>query len=66
MAARVSVSLCGPSLASARCGRTVCSGSKVACLAPQAAFDLFGDRVKYWFTLNEPETFCPLGYETGA
>ncbi|EFN57961.1 hypothetical protein CHLNCDRAFT_50621 [Chlorella variabilis] len=32
----------------------------------QAAFDLFGDRVKYWFTLNEPETFCPLGYETGT
>ena len=34
--------------------------------AVQAAFKLFGDRVKYWFTLNEPETYCSLGYGTGA
>jgi hypothetical protein len=34
--------------------------------APQAAFKLFGGRVRYWFTLNEPETFCVLGFDTGA
>lgn len=31
----------------------------------QTAFELFGDRVKHWFTLNEPETYCPLGYSVG-
>ncbi|XP_025835611.1 myrosinase 1-like isoform X2 [Agrilus planipennis] len=27
----------------------------------QVAFEQFGDRVKYWITLNEPQSFCP-GY----
>lgn len=28
-------------------------------------FDLFGDRVKYWLTLNEIQTYCNLGYGNG-
>lgn len=29
-------------------------------------FNLFGDRVKTWFTFNEPLTFANLGYGTGV
>lgn len=28
-------------------------------------FQLFGDRVKYWLTLNEIQTYCNLGYGNG-
>lgn len=31
-----------------------------------ACFGAFGDRVKYWFTFNEPLTFANLGYGTGG
>lgn len=29
-------------------------------------FRLFGDRVKIWFTINEPLILCDLIYNTGA
>lgn len=29
-------------------------------------FREFGDRVKHWITLNEPETFCESGYAKGT
>lgn len=29
-------------------------------------FEQFGDLVKNWFTINEPATYCNLGYESGA
>lgn len=32
----------------------------------QAAFMLFGDRVKYWSTINEPLTICQEGFGTGS
>ncbi|KAL4447345.1 hypothetical protein ABPG77_007378 [Micractinium sp. CCAP 211/92] len=32
----------------------------------ETAFELFGDRVKNWYTLNEPETYCALGYLSGV
>ena len=28
--------------------------------------DLFSDKVRYWMTINEPQIFIGLGYETGA
>ena len=37
----------------------------VAYMCTQAAFRLYGDRVKRWATLNEPLTFCNAGYGTG-
>ncbi|XP_057866538.2 coniferin beta-glucosidase isoform X2 [Cryptomeria japonica] len=32
----------------------------------EACFEMFGDRVKYWTTFNEPNVFIPVGYETGS
>jgi beta-glucosidase len=32
----------------------------------KTCFKLFGDRVKYWITFNEPWTFAYLGYVTGT
>ena len=31
----------------------------------ELCFKLFGDRVKYWITLNEPYTFITFGYASG-
>lgn len=31
----------------------------------ELCFDLFGDRIKYWTTFNEPLTFSRLGYDLG-
>eukprot|EP01018_Ginkgo_biloba_P003488 Gb_29580 [translate_table: standard] len=31
----------------------------------ETCFRIFGDRVKYWITFNEPNVFIPLGYDTG-
>ena len=30
------------------------------------AFHIFGERVKYWTTFNEPYIFCQYGYENGT
>ncbi|XP_059069131.1 beta-glucosidase 12 [Cryptomeria japonica] len=32
----------------------------------EVCFKLFGDRVKNWITLNEPQTFTTYGYESGT
>jgi beta-glucosidase/6-phospho-beta-glucosidase/beta-galactosidase len=32
----------------------------------ETCFQLFGDRIKYWITLNEPLTFVNLGYGNGV
>ncbi|KAH9328280.1 hypothetical protein KI387_000388, partial [Taxus chinensis] len=29
-------------------------------------FEEFGDRVKYWISINEPFTFSSFGYNTGV
>lgn len=31
----------------------------------RSAFELFGDRVKMWLTVNEPQVFCLHGYGKG-
>lgn len=31
----------------------------------EKSFELFGDRVKYWITFNEPISYCVLGYGEG-
>lgn len=31
----------------------------------ETCFKLFGDRVKYWMTFNEPDTFTVQGYDVG-
>ncbi|XP_063932914.1 myrosinase 1-like isoform X2 [Zophobas morio] len=35
-------------------------------LHERMAFHIFGERVKYWTTFNEPYIFCQYGYENGT
>ncbi len=32
----------------------------------KTVFSAFGNRIKHWTTMNEPQTFCFVGYSAGA
>ena len=32
----------------------------------KTVFKAFGNRVKHWTTMNEPQTFCFVGYSAGS
>ena len=32
----------------------------------KTVFSAFGNRIKHWTTMNEPQTFCFVGYSAGS